>query len=143
MKIRYWNVECWNFTICSSPTFLHFSSVIVQHPMRRLLSTYLTIFRNTDMHIHSGITNYLNLFWLKKRPEKLIPTKDEPNQMDTKDRPTLTFRQFVNFILYCPKEVNGCDVSFGLCLRFCIRFIFNVFSQTSNFLLWRNIKKLS
>ena len=84
--------------------------MIVQHPMTRLLSTYLTIFHNTDMHINSGITNNIKLFWLKKRTDQLTPSELEI-QVDTKGRPTLTFRQFVNFILFCPTEIQGCDVS--------------------------------
>ena len=79
--------------------------------MTRLLSTYLTIFHNTDMHINSGITNNIKLFWLKKRTDQLTPTELEI-QVDAKERPTLTFRQFVNFILFCPTEIKGCDVSF-------------------------------
>ena len=78
--------------------------------MTRLLATYLTIFHNTDLHINSGMTNHIKLFWLKKRTDQLTPGESEP-QVDTKDRPTLTFRQFVNFILFCPTDIKGCDVS--------------------------------
>ena len=78
--------------------------------MQRLLSTYLTIFRNTDLHIHTGITNYIKMFWLKKRTEKLLPKEFETKE-DVKNRDTLTFRQFVNFLLHCPDEIKGCDVS--------------------------------
>ena len=85
--------------------------------MTRLLSTYLTIFHNTDLHIHTGITNYIKIFWLKKRPEKLIPTEFETKE-DIKNRDTLTFRQFVNFMLYCPDEIKGCDVSIILARKF-------------------------
>ena len=58
-----------------------------------------------------GLTKQIKNKWLKSRKDdKLNPTKNEI-RTDFKSRPTLTFRQFVNFLIKCPKEVVGCGVS--------------------------------
>ena len=88
----------------------HFRSIIIQHPLRRLLSTYLLLFRHTDAHISKGISNHIYNFWLKHRKDKLVPEASEI-KTDSESRPTITFRQFVHFLLKCPEEVTGCGVS--------------------------------
>ena len=88
----------------------HFRSIIIQHPLRRLLSTYLLLFRHTDAHISKGISNHIYNFWLKHRKDKLVPEANEI-KTDSESRPTITFRQFVHFLLKCPEEVTGCGVS--------------------------------
>ena len=91
---------------------LFFRSIITRHPLARLLSAYLLIFRESDAHVKLGISANIKKLWLNQRQDPLTP---EPNEIDVdiKSRPTLTFRQFVHFILDCPKEIPNCSVSFG------------------------------
>ena len=85
--------------------------------MERLLSVYLLIFRVSNAHINLGITGYIKKFWLNNRIDSLKPEPDEV-QLDSKSRPTLTFRQFVHFLLDCPKEIPNCEVSYQTKVHF-------------------------
>lgn len=82
----------------------------MRHPLERLLSTYLLLFRQTSAHSDMGMTNYITRNWLNRRKNQLKPNPDLEIQVDTQSRPTLTFRQFVNFVTKCPDEVKNCEV---------------------------------
>ena len=89
--------------------------MVIQHPLIRILSTYLTLFQFSDAHTLSGMSNHVKIFWLEKRKDPLAPTKEEKN-LDSKSRPTITFRQFVNFLTKCPEEITDCEVRFFIVL---------------------------
>lgn len=86
---------------------------MARHPLERMLSLYLTTFRYTDEHFNYGITSRIKEFWLNTRND-LEPRADEAS-LDIKSRSTLTFRQFIHFLMDCQmvngKIVKSCNVS--------------------------------
>ena len=95
-----------------------FRSILVRHPLERTLSSYLSIFRMSDAHVHFGLTSYIKKFWLSKRLDDIKPKAHE-TQVDLKSRPTLTFRQWVHFLMDCPKEIPDCQVLTNMKFRSC------------------------
>ena len=92
--------------------FVSIRSILIRHPLERLLSVYLTIFRMTDAHVNTGISSYIRKFWLNNRKDRLEANPNEI-KLDSKSRLTLTFRQFVHFLTDCPTESENCEVRQG------------------------------
>lgn len=84
-----------------------FRGIQVRHPLERLLSSYLFIF--LDSTVHRDLTEKVKSRWLNERQDRLTPEKGEID-IDQGGEPTLTFRQFVNFLTKCPMEQNECSV---------------------------------
>lgn len=81
--------------------------MVVRHPLERLLSTYLFTF--VDSSTHRDLSHKLRANWLSHRKDKLEPVEGE-DALDVGEKPTLTFRQFVNFLTKCAGESAECTV---------------------------------
>ncbi len=56
--------------------------------------------------------------WLSNRKDQLKPRKGE-DVYDSTMKDTLSFRQFVNFLLYCPQEYEDCKVIMNILIDNC------------------------
>lgn len=81
------------------------SAMIIRHPLERILSSYLFLF--LDSSIHVDLTRKIEERFLSRH--KFLTSMEKP-AVDSSDRPTLSFRQFVNFINLCSMEDPECRV---------------------------------
>ncbi len=83
--------------------------IVTRHPLERLLSSYLFIF--VDSSTHRDLTKKVTHSWLHQRKSLgRDPLNENHVVLDAGREPTLSFRQFVNFLTECPKELSDCSV---------------------------------